>query len=209
MKLDMTEDEAEQHSLLRRFPFYANEAITYICSAIKPDYTFANVTVLFSDQDVDDTMPDIIRLDSKTHQAIFTMPEDFISFGEDVNTIQRAYHDCYFRTVVHYEDYAKEATDDDFEYYDYNKVIFKKAGIFNISYNARWFTFSDGTPDSLKLDVPLDILDALPSYIASQCFKADDEVKSSTLRNEFEMMLARIDVANPRTTKNLHIQGGW
>ena len=39
MKLDMTEQEAEQFNLLRRFPFYANEALTYICSAIKPNYT--------------------------------------------------------------------------------------------------------------------------------------------------------------------------
>lgn len=208
MKLDMTEEEAEQHMLLRRFPFYANEALTYICSAIKPNYTFANVTVLFPDEE-DIGLIDTVKLDAKTQQAVFTMPDDFISFGEDVNTVQRAFHDRYFKTVVHYADYPTEARDDDFEYYDYNKVIFKCAGLFKISYNARWFEFTNETPNGLQLDIPIDILDCLPSYIASQCFKVDDEVKSSILRNEFEMMLARIDVANPRTTKNLHIGGGW
>lgn len=208
MKLDMTEKEAEQYDLLRRFPFYANEAITYICSAIKPKYSFANVIVLFSDEHLHHCIPlsDIVKLDCKTHQAIYVMPNDFISFGEDVNTIQRAMRVAPCHTVYQC---AEETSDDDFEYYDYNKVLFKCAGIFDISYNARWFTFSNDTLNGLQLDIPTDIVEALPSYIASQCLKSNDEVKSSLYRNEYEMMLSRIDVANPRNTKNIHIGGGW
>lgn len=248
IKLDMTEKEAEQQGLLRRFPFFANEAMTQICSAVKPCYKFAHVNVLTADQSWPSGVDarNTIRLyeDSKYYintpaiqfggneeleryqqrlRPAFTMPEDFVSFGEDVNRVYRLLYcgrieetnaNGYLtgREIENaglYSNVAEEANDNDFSYLGYNQIVFFKPGQYEISYNARWFMFTNETPNEMQLLVPIDILDCLPSYIASQCFKADDEVKSSILRNEFEMLMARIDVANPRTTKNIHIDGGW
>ena len=69
-KLDLAEDEAEVQGLITRFVYFANEAMTQICSAIKPKATFFEVEI--------------------NDDNIFTklkMPEDFISFGDDVNKI--------------------------------------------------------------------------------------------------------------------------
>lgn len=182
-KLDLTENEATVQNLLSRFPFYANEVITQVCSAIKPKYTFAKFEVDFDKVGVAQTMPD-----------------DFISFGDDV---------CY--ELVNNGKFLEkhQIFDVDFEYYGYNQVIFKHPGNFYISYNARWYTFTKAIDDNEKIDIPNDILDCIPSYIVSQCYKIDDEYKAQVFRNEYELMLSRIDATNYKNTKSILIEGDW
>ena len=183
-KLDLEEDEATIQNLLSRFPFYANEAMTQICSSIKPKYDFAHFVI------TNDTLT-----------VAQEMPSDFISFGDDV---------CYeLRKNSNGELEQIELHDDDFIYSGYNKVIFKHTGDFYISYNARWFTFGKSIDDSTELNVPNDILDSIPSYIASQCYKIDDDYKAQVYRNEYELMLARIDNTNYKNTKTIKIEGDW
>lgn len=182
-KLDLTENEATVQNLLSRFPFYANEVITQVCSAIKPKYTFAKFEIDFDKVGVAQTMP-----------------EDFISFGDDV---------CY--ELVNNGKFLEkhQIFDVDFEYYGYNQVIFKHPGNFYISYNARWYTFTKAIDDNEKIDIPNDILDCIPSYIVSQCYKIDDEYKAQVFRNEYELMLSRIDATNYKNTKSILIEGDW
>lgn len=187
-KLDLDENEATVQNLLSRFPFYANEVITQVCSSIKPKYTFENFVIDKTDVGVKQTMPD-----------------DFVSFGDDV---------CYMLEEV--REYNGETRlikvpihDDDYEYLGYNQVVFKHPGNYFISYNARWYTFDKSLSDDELIDVPDDILDSIPSYIASQCYKIDDEYKASVFRNEYEIMLSRIDNSNFRNTKTIKIEGDW
>lgn len=190
-KLDLTENEAQVQNLLERFPYYANEVITQVCSSVKPKYTFAKFVVEKTDV-----------------WNSFTMPDDFVAFGDDV---------CY-ELVADSNNTTnlvkREIHDDDYEYYGSNEVVFKHTGTFYISYNARWYDFSFVTnnsvvADSTIINVPEDILDCIPSYIASQCYKIDDEYKSSVYRNEYEIFLARINDTNYKNTKTLIIEGGW
>ena len=112
-KLDLDENEATVQNLLSRFPFYANEVITQVCSSVKPKYTFVNFVITTSDVGV-----------------AKDMPSDFVSFGDDV---------CY--QLVQERDFLnniwavkKELHDDDFEYLGYNQVVFKRPGNYFISY---------------------------------------------------------------------------
>ena len=182
-KLDLSEEEAATQNLLSRFSFYANEVITQVCSSVKPKYSFAHFEI--------------------THDMVGvpqTMPADFVSFGDDM---------CYSILKAHGIAEQVELHDDDFIYHGYNKVIFKHIGDFYISYNARWFTFSKTLTDESVLDVPTDILDAIPSYIASQCYKIDDDYKAQVFRNEYEIALARIDNTHYKSAKTIKIDGGW
>ena len=181
-KLDLEEQEASNQKLLQKFHYYANEAMTQICSTVKPKHAFFEVDVT----------------DDKIGTAI-TMPADFISFGNDVNKL---FYNEHGRT------YCREAYDDDFEYIGYNKIVCKTVGRFFISYNARWITFTNQDGD-YEIDVPTDILDCIPSYIASQCYKIDDEYKASVFRNEYEIFLSRIDDTDFRNTKTFKIEGDW
>ena len=187
-KLDLDENEATVQNLLSRFPFYANEVITQVCSSIKPKYTFENFVI------------------DKTNVGVKqTMPDDFVSFGDDV---------CYMLEEVREHNGETRLIkvpihDDDYEYLGYNQVVFKHPGNYFISYNARWYTFDKSLSDDELIDVPDDILDSIPSYIASQCYKIDDEYKASVFRNEYEIMLSRIDNSNFRNTKTINIEGDW
>lgn len=187
-KLDLDENEATVQNLLSRFPFYANEVITQVCSSIKPKYTFENFVI------------------DKTNVGVKqTMPDDFVSFGDDV---------CYMLEEVREHNGETRLIkvpihDDDYEYLGYNQVVFKHPGNYFISYNARWYTFNKSLSDDELIDIPDDILDSIPSYIASQCYKIDDEYKASVFRNEYEIMLSRIDNSNFRNTKTIKIEGDW
>lgn len=187
-KLDLDENEATVQNLLSRFPFYANEVITQVCSSIKPKYTFENFVI------------------DKTNVGVKqTMPDDFVSFGDDV---------CYMLEEVRERNGETRLIkvpihDDDYEYLGYNQVVFKHPGNYFISYNARWYTFDKSLSDDELINVPDDILDSIPSYIASQCYKIDDEYKASVFRNEYEIMLSRIDNSNFRNTKTIKIEGDW
>lgn len=181
-KLDLEEQEASNQKLLQKFHYYANEAMTQICSTVKPKHAFFEVDVT----------------DDKIGTAI-TMPADFISFGNDVNKLFY---------IENGRTYCREAYDDDFEYIGYNKIVCKTVGRFFISYNARWITFTNQDGD-YEIDVPTDILDCIPSYIASQCYKIDDEYKASVFRNEYEIFLSRIDDTDFRNTKTFKIEGDW
>lgn len=184
-KLDLTEQEANVQNFLSRFPFYANEVITQVCSTIKPKHTFFEMDITEDNINVPLQIGD----------------DDFVAFDDDVSTI--TYEDKYGNTIT------EEAHDDYFVYRGYNQAIFFKTGKYVIPISVRWVTFRKDMDDSEVLNVPNDILDCIPSYIASQCYKIDDEVKSSIFRNEYEMAMARIDNTNYKSTKTIKIGGDW
>ena len=188
-KLDLDEDEATVQNLINRFPYFANEAMTQICSAVKPKHAYFEVEIT-----------------NENVGTLINMPDDFISFDDDINKI--AYFDQYLNRTI-----TEEATDFDFEYLG-DTLLFKRIGKFYISYNARWIDTFVNLDSATELaaggyGIPRDILDCIPSYVASQCMKIDDEYKSSVYRNEYEVFLARIDDTHYKNTKTIKIEGDW
>lgn len=183
-KLDLDEGEANVMNLLSRFMYYANEAIVQISSTVKPKHTFYEIVI-------DDTNLD----------TLITMPSDFIAFGDDVNYV--IYDDPLLDRKI-----RRRTDDEDFTYVGNNQICFHTLGKFFISYDALWIFFTDQS-ESTILEVPVDILNCLPSYIASQCMKIDDQYKASELRNEYEILLARINDTNYKNTKTFKIEGDW
>lgn len=180
-KLDIDEEEADTIGFINRFFTYANEAMTQICSTVKPKRTYYEFEVTDCDTKI-------------------TMPDDFVSFGDDINTITEDNGYGNFTT--------RETHDKDFEYYGYNTIICHSIGKYKISYNARWLIFR-GQDNDTELDAPIDVLDCIPSYVASQCMKVDNEYKSSVFRNEYEILLSRIDDSNYKRNKTFTIGGDW
>lgn len=190
-KLDLApnDDEGGYLNYAERFVSYANEAMTMICSAVKPKRTFCSFDV----KSIKSTDEDLVIGD------VITMPDDFVSFGDDVNSI---IEDIGYGTIL-----KRETEDDDFDYLAYNQLSFNNPGKYKISYNARWYDFYDG--DENIINVPRDVLECIATYVASQCMKVDDEQKAAMLRNEFEILLARIDDTNYKSNKTFKIGGDW
>jgi hypothetical protein len=230
-KLNLDEEEANQQGFLSRFPYQANEAMTQACS-IKPKSKNFKVEV-FNRQD---KWHDLLREFGLTHctepldeddseyekkQAFFKKwnslyfvdepivieDDEFISFSDDV---------AYYKPpaiivagqIVNTPCF-EEASDDILQYSGYNEIVCKKVGTYIIPYNARWFFFTKDLQNNVVIPAPIDILDCLPSYMASQCLKIDDEQKSAIFRNEYEMFLARIDDTDFKSQKTFHIRGNW
>lgn len=182
--LDMSEKEALQQNFLNKFIFWANEVITQISSAIKPKRTFAEFNI---------TKDDLF--------IVKTMPDDFVSFGADICLVKRKDE---YGDLKYYE-----CSDNDFIYRGDKQLMFLREGDYEISYDARWYTFLPDINNDEKLDIPIDILDCIPTYIAMKCYKIDDEYKSAIFKNEYEVQLSRIDDTHYETNATFKIGGDW
>ena len=178
-KLNLTEAEANRQNFLSNISYYANEAMTQICSAIKPKHAHLEIII-----------------DNENLNKPISLPDDFVSFNDDVAKIVIGNEMC-------------EARDEWLEYYGYNQVICHIEGIYIIPYNARWFFFTKDLHNATVIPAPADICDALPSYIVSQFWKIDDESKAAIYRNEFEMFLARMDDTSFKSQRTLYVGGDW
>lgn len=224
-KLNLEETEANNQNFVSRFPFYANEAMTQICSSIKPNYKHFALKVinkseydmleaqLLLDNSSEMTEEEVSLLKQEFRKKFIVVgdevifPEDFIAFDNDVVQYQEPTL-LMGGQIVHEYPFV-EASDDEIEYRGYNTVVPKKAGNYLIPYKARWFFFTNNLDNKFKLPVPMDILDSLSSYIASQCVKINDETKSSILRQEYEWFLSRIDDTHFKRQRSLTIGGNW
>lgn len=178
-KLNMDEEAANQQNFLSRFPYYANEAMTHICSAVKPAEKYYVV-------DVTDDLVD----------TEIVMPDDFIAFSDDVVEYQQ-------------DHMINDVGDEYITYCGYNKIICHVRGEYRVPYRARWFFFTKELANVEVIPAPADVCEAIPSYIVSQCYKIDDEAKAAIYRNEFEMFLARMDDTSFKRQRGFHIGGGW
>lgn len=226
-KMDLSVDAAVDQGLIEKMPFYANEALTEITSAIKAKRAYADFKVADRDMVLDyiaksygqDAMYFVLNhsCDLSTanedqlnalkvyEQYVYVgdtikMPEDFVAWSDDP---------CW--QIVKNEDGCDQLEplrDTDFMQRG-NTIIVMQPCICKIAYLAKWFFFTPTTQDDAELDIPDDILVCLPSYIASQLFKIDDEQKSSIYRNEYEMALARINENEYATNKVISNRGDW
>lgn len=181
-KLNLSEEEANQQNFLSNFPYYANEAMTQICSAIKPNEKYFQIEVTEEKENLG---------------VLITMPDDFIAFSDNIVAYANG------------EMFLQDVGDEYLQYCGYNQVRCLSYGTYTIPYKARWFFFTKDTHNNTVIPAPADVLDALPSYIASQCWKIDDETKAAAYRNEYEMFLARIDDTLFKSQRGFHIGGGW
>lgn len=224
-KMDLKANQAVEMGFVNKMPFYANEAVTQITAAIKAKRSFAEFEVaergptlelikrFYKLDDVsflleppcDKSSLSVEQqkaLDNYNHFKyvgdVVKFPDDFFAWSDDMSFM----YDFDKQTWVN-------TNDDFFETYGGNSLIFKRVGKFRIAYKARWFKILPTTSDDMELDAPDDILECIPSYIASQLYKVDDEVKSGILRNEFEMMVARIDENDYQTNRTMMDRRNW
>ncbi len=215
-KLNLSEKEALEQNVLDSFIFNINECLSQIASTVKPNFATKQVIVyekeipipsdfLYSSED-----PVEIR-NSKAEslekyledKAIvgqpYNMPEDFIAFT-GVPRIREEIHGSYGEsTEIH----------DEVVHLDRKQIVFLKPGIYDITYDAWWPVFNDEMLDETEIDIPSDVILCIPSYVASQVWKIDDERKANIFRNEFEILLSRINNSDYRGVTTFGVRGGW
>lgn len=182
-KLFMTEAEARQQLYLANFQGYANEGLNIIANGVKPRIKAFRFSVLADD--VPTTVGDYNLSDT------ITMPDDFLSYADMTN-------------------YHNNTPWNDIVYLSDRDFVVGELGDYVIYYNALW---DDITEQDIKEDTELttdiSVLNCLPTYIASQCLAQDDVQRSTSLRNEFESMLSRLDTNIMYQEQHYQSKGGW
>lgn len=230
-KLFLTIDEADDQGYLSKFRYLANEALNIIANGVKPkivafkfgvyadviegnEFEYDTQTGLIkykqngelvstlADKNVayvDDTR--IYYFDNKLKLSensvavqlgsIITIPDDFLSFTDTVA----------YRNNEPYDDIVY-LSDVDFTVNDLGNYL--------IYYNATWqnITEEDIRTDN-KLLTHTSVLNCLPTYIAAQVLAQDDVQRSSILKNEFELMLSRLDTNVMYQNNHYRSSGGW
>lgn len=215
-KLNLTEKEALEQELIDSIPYNINECLAQIASTIKPNFATKEVIAfegqipipqeylhLPSDSVEQRNQKDLALEQYLENKAIvgkpFTMPDDFIAFS-GISRFEGYKTGCYLPSrEVH----------DEVTHLDRKQIVFLKEGIYQITYDGWWPTFTDEMQDSTEIDIPADIVNCIPSYVAAQLWKIDDERKANIFRNEFEILFSRINNSDYRGVKTFGVQGGW
>lgn len=215
-KLNLTEKEALEQNLLDTFIYNINECLSQIASTIKPNFATKQVVVYKDKIPVEpELLPDKIdpvEVRLKKEEALkeyyedkavvgtpYTMPEDFIAFS-GVPRVQEEICGC----LKPSEELHGQAI-----HLDRKQVVFLKPGIYQITYDGWWPVFNDKLQDADEIDIPTDIVICIPSYVASQVWKIDDERKANIFRNEFEILFSRINNSDYRGVTTFGVEGGW
>lgn len=137
--------------------------------------------------------PRIAVLDTEVteNNTTVTMPEDFLSFADMIG-------------------YLNNNPDPEVIFVTDKQIILPETGSYKILYNALWHEIdkNDITND-ISLDIDASVLRLLPTYMASQILAQDDVQRSAILKNEFELMLARLDTNVMYETNHYKSTGGW
>lgn len=182
-KLFLTEAEAIQQGYLAKFRYLANECLNIIANGVKPRIAAFKFSVV--SDDVEKTKDEYHLSD------IVTMPEDFLSFADLIN-------------------YHNNKPWNDIVYLSDTDFVVGELGDYVVYYNATWdnITEDDITNDT-ELTTHVSVINCLPTYIASQLLSQDDVQRSAILKNEFELMLSRLDTNVLYQGNHYQSSGGW
>lgn len=123
--------------------------------------------------------------------SIILMPEDFLSFADMIGY----YNGIPDPTVIYIDD---------------KRILVHDIGNYVLFYNGLWQEITrDNIVNDDVLNIDYSVLNCLPTYIAAQCLGQDDVQRSSILKNEFELLLARLDTNIMYETNHYKSNGGW
>lgn len=185
-KLFLKEDEAQQEMFLEKMEYLANEALSIIANDFKENICEFEVWVFKTQKELDNS-PAITIGEKHLLGSKIKMPSDFISYDNEVI-------------------YEGESLTPEIEYVGRNKIKVSAPGKYTITYNAQYLKIDK---DAADLHTDPSVLYCLPSYIASQLLSQNDPQRSAILKNEFELLAARLDNNVLYDNQSFKSKGGW
>lgn len=122
-----------------------------------------------------------------------TIPDDFLSFSDEA-------------PIKYTNNHGELELNVDVLYVDSKTVALSKDGDYDIQYNAE---YDKVTIETVELNIPRQILNLIPSYVAGQLLMGEDPIKATQLKNEFETMMARLDTNKPLVSYSINNSDGW
>jgi hypothetical protein len=228
--MDPEEVNSENEKYAEKFAYFANECLNQIANSVKPRIAVFDVIVYKPNQvdviigkdfeyDVElgfvtyddkgvkaEHIPNTstIYKDGNTSYAFVEgklviattearpveLPEDFLSFADMVNYLD-GHPDP---TVVYLGD---------------KHIMLPEKGHYQIFYNALWQPITEENMEDSDLPIDQSVLNCIPVYVASQLLAEDDIQRSTILKNEYELMLSRLDTNIMYQSNSFKSTGGW
>lgn len=183
-KLFLDAKEADMEGYTDKMQYLANECLVLIANDAKENIkTFDFEVVKELPEDNIDNYYQLINSKIK-------MPSDFISFEGDISYVGRKYPKLFFfgRDVI--------------------SPLF--TGKYSVLYYAYYpeITKDNVVSDSI-LDIDKSVLECIPTYVASQLLGQNDPQRAAILRNEFEVLVNRLDNYVVENINTFNSEGGW
>lgn len=213
--LDMTIDEANRLGYSEKIYRITNEALTIIAHAISPYIREYNI--IFSNN----VLP-----------VKITMPPDFISFFDDQNAYLNGNNFILTEfigrdgLVLTGKEVAGYRACDKFKYTIYYNALYPK-----LVEGGKYFqviAFADNPPlnddnyeiinisasenritNKVAFEIPDLIAHLIPHYVVSQLLTQDDKIRSAIEMNEFETLMARLNVDQNERQREYKSSRGW
>lgn len=128
-----------------------------------------------------------------TYGFLATIPNDFLSFSDEAS-------------VEYRNSYGELQLNVDILYVNSKTLALSKDGNYKIYYNAEYPTVKG--LDRIEW-LPTNVAKLIPSYVAGQLLSSEDPIKATQLKNEFELMLSRLDANKPLVAYNINNDSGW
>lgn len=133
----------------------------------------------------------VFDIETTTENEEQVMPEDFLSFADMVN-------------------YVDGEPDPTIVYLGDKNVMLPRKGRYKIFYNALWQSIDEESmAEDYDLPVDQSVLNCIPTYVAAQILAEDDVQRSTILKNEYELMLSRLDTNIMYQENHFKSTGGW
>lgn len=146
------------------------------------------------------------------------MPENFLSFGNMVGSRSTNEKDVYTGRVTEVLERFVPA-----HYVGRTGFYVDQIGKYVIYYNALWEEITDDDTAQTEYDendnpisganaeLPQDksVLSVLPQYVAFNVLAQDDVQRATILKNDYELLLARLDTTTQYDTEDYHSVKGW
>ena len=232
-KLFMEPDEVTE-DYAAKFAYFANECLNQIANDVKPRvgvftpilYKNSMVGVNFKHEDGKYTMEspfgDAVELAPNTHTIYIDVGTDYIKKYVFKNeTFEDVTNKHYYVVNEHISmpddflsfadmiNYVNDKEDPAIVYVSDKLIKLTEPGAYRIFYNALWEPITEENMNDSNLPIDQSVLNCIPSYVASQILAEDDIQRSTILRNEYELMLSRLDTNIMYQSNSFKSTGGW
>jgi hypothetical protein len=125
---------------------------------------------------------------------LMTLPHDLLSFSDEG---RNEFYNLDGDLLI----------DPDLLYINSKTLALPRDGTYRLWYNSEYPSITTNADDLTY--IPTNVLKIIPTYVASQLLMSEDPIKATQYKNEFELMLARLDANKPLQAYDIKNNSGW
>lgn len=228
--MDEQEVNSENEVYAAKFAYFANECLNQIANGVKPRIAVFDVLV-YAPNEKDIVVGKNFKYDSDLGFVTYDADGVSVEHTPNSHTVYKDGNNSYafvedklikastrhkpvelpndylsFADMINYRD---GEADPSIIYVGDKHIMLSEKGHYRIFYNALWEPITEENMDDIDLPIDQSVLNCIPTYVAAQILAEDDVQRSTILKNEYELMLSRLDTNIMYQSNSFKSTGGW